>query len=346
MLIDAEYTHGGDIYTNDISLDFSSNVNPFGIPEPVRRAAEEAVAVCTAYPDPRCTELRKKISEYEKVPPEHILCGSGAAELIYSFAYSLPKERPALIVSPTFSEYEAALNAAGIAAEHYMLDEQNGFQPDAGILSLDLSEYCAVFICTPNNPTGVTAGADLLESLAKTGVRLFADMCFLELTDHPEMYAVPELVSSCPNVVILKAFTKSFALPGLRLGYALCSDSSFLEEMSGKAPCWNVSVPAQAAGCAALGCTDLLRDKVRTISSERSRLAEAIASMGVKVYPGEANFLLLYSDSALYKGLLSRDILVRDCSNYRGLKKGHVRIAVRRPEENDRLLSAMKEVLR
>lgn len=343
MFINGRNPHGGDIYTHSGLLDFSANINPFGMPEEVRNAAVEAIDECTVYPDPCCRQLRKGLALQEAVPEEWILCGNGAAELIYSFAYSLPENKPALIISPTFSEYQAALSAAGIQADHIMLDEQNGFELDSSITELDLSEYSALFVCTPNNPTGITVRPELLEHLAASGVRLFCDMCFLDLTDSPDRYNIPELLENYPNLVILKAFTKSFAVPGLRLGYLLCPDRTFMQMLSAKAPCWNVSIPAQKAGCAALACQKWLSDTVRNIASERHRMYAALVSMGLTVYPGEANFLLLYSDIDLYNDLLKRGILVRDCSNYQGLRKGFVRIAIRLPEENNQLLAAVRE---
>ena len=346
MLIDEKNPHGGDIYTHKGMLDFSANINPFGIPKAVKDAAVNAINDCTAYPDPYCRTLRSKLSEQERIPGEWILCGNGAADLIYSFAYSLPVNKPALIVSPAFSEYETALSAAGITVEHYMLDERNSFVLDDKIMRTDFSRYSALFICTPNNPTGITVKPDLLKKLAETGIKLFCDMCFMDLTAFPQMYDIPGLLKNYPELVILKAFTKSFAVPGLRLGYALCSDSSFMALMSEKTSCWNVSVPAQAAGCAAIGCRAWLEDAVKNIGKERERVASVLSTLYIKVYPGEANFLLLYSEIDLYNKLLEKGILVRDCSNYQGLRKGFIRIAIRRPEENDQLLAAMKEVLK
>ena len=346
MLLNEKNPHGGDIYTHKILLDFSANINPFGIPETVRKAAVDAIDDCTAYPDPYCRVLRKRLSEGERVPEEWVLCGNGAADLIYSFAYSLPKHRPVLIVSPTFSEYETALSAAGIKADHFMLSEHNGFVLDDSILNVDFSKYSTLFVCTPNNPTGITVRPELIEKLAETGIKLFCDMCFMDLTVSPQLYDVPVLLQKYPNLVVLKAFTKSFAIPGLRLGYVLCSDRELMAAMAEKAPCWNVSIPAQAAGCTALSCKDWLSDCVRKIEEERERVAGELKSMGLKVYTGEANFLLIYSEKDLYSGLLERGILVRDCSNYKGLQKGFIRIAIRRKEENDQLLDAMREVLK
>ena len=345
MLINSKSPHGGDIYSNKIALDFSSNVNPFGMPEDVRRAIIEAADGCSAYPDPYCRELRGSISRLENLPADMILCGSGAAELIYSFACSLPKDKPALIVSPSFCEYETALRAADIEAEHYILTEENGFRLTGDFLSFGLLRYGAVFICSPNNPTGITVGADLVRAAADSGTRLLLDLTFLDLTDEPRRYDVPALVRKHPGTVVLKAFTKSYAMAGVRLGYALCSDAEFLERMSEKTQCWNVSTLAQRAGIAAADCGEWLANTVREISRERARLTDELTALGVKVFPGEANYLLLYSEADLRGGLLKRGILIRGCSDYVGLKQGFVRAAVRTREENDRLLSAAAEIL-
>ena len=179
MLMNEINPHGGDIYTYKNMLDFSVNINPFGIPDPVKTAVAKAIDNCTAYPDPYCRRLRERLAEEEKVPEECILCGNGAAELIYSFAYSLSKDKPALIVSPTFSEYQKALSAARIPSEYFMLEERKCFVLDDNIMNIDFSKYSALFICTPNNPTGITVRSDLLERLAATGIRLFCDMCFM-----------------------------------------------------------------------------------------------------------------------------------------------------------------------
>ena len=346
MLINEKNPHGGDIYTYKGMLDFSANINPFGIPDAIKKAAVDAIGDCTAYPDPYCRTLRKKLSEQERIPEGWILCGNGAADLIYSFAYSLPAYKSALIVSPTFSEYQTALSAAGVKAEHFMLDEKKGFVLDDSITKIDFSRYNALFICTPNNPTGITVSPGLLIKLAETGIRLFCDMCFMDMIASPDRYDIPDMLKKYPNLVILKAFTKSFAIPGLRLGYVLCSDGEFLTAMSEKSPCWNVSIPAQKAGCAALGCRDWLSSTVKAVGIERERVGAALQSMGIKVFSGEANFLLLYSERDLYSSLLEKGVLVRDCSNYKGLRKGYIRIAIRKREENDSLLSALREVLR
>ena len=345
MLLKQKNPHGGDTYNKTVELDFSSNINPLGMPPAVVSAIQKKAEDCSAYPDPYCRRLRTKLAAVEKVPEDCILFGNGAAELIYAFAYALPKEKPALLYSPTFSEYETALRAAGVPVEHYFMREEEGFRLTERFLETDFSRYSAVFLCTPNNPTGLTVPARFFEAILLTGVRLFADLCFLDLSDEPGKYDVPALLKRYPNLTVLKAFTKNYAIAGVRLGYVLCSDGDFLQKMSEKSPCWNVSSLAQAAGEAALGCGDWIREAVNLIRTERARLQKALEDFGFRVYPGEADYLFFYSEADLCGPLLDRGILVRDCSNYVGVRKGHIRVAVRTKAENDRLLAAIREVL-
>ena len=337
--------HGGDVFDKEISLDFSSNINPSGIPQTVKEAIVGSAENCDVYPDPYCRRLRESISAYEKIQYDRILCGNGAAELIYAYAYSLEDDRPALIVAPTFCEYQTALCAARKSVEYYLLREDSDFTLNEDIMNTDLSRYSAVFLCTPNNPTGIAVDPELLYELAQTGVRVFADMCFLDLTDEPDRYELPKLIETYPNVTVLKAFTKSYAMAGVRLGYALCTDAAFLERMSEKTQCWNVSTVAQQTGIAATNSGGWLKNSVKTIKAERERMTGILRSCGIKVYPSEANYLLLHTNIDLYERLLQRRILIRDCSDYIGLSKGYYRVAVRTKDENDMLLTAIKEVI-
>lgn len=345
MLIKENNPHGGDVWNTPHRLDFSANINPFGMPESVKRAIIASVGECEAYPDPYCHELRKKLGQWENLPTDNIICGNGAAELIYSFAYSLDKNKAALIVSPTFCEYETALSAAGVLTEHYILSEKSDFSVGEELLEHINDSLSAVFICSPNNPTGKTVPWEILcklaEKCASAGVRLFCDFCFLDLAGE---WDTSEFILKYPCVFALKAFTKSWAMAGIRLGYALCSDSEFLEEVSKKAPCWNVSHIAEKAGAAALDESEFIKSSRAAIKTERERLMSRIRELGVKVCDSEANYMLLRDDIPLHDELLRRGIMTRSCSNYIGLDSRYIRIAVRSRSENDMLLAALEEI--
>lgn len=347
-------THGGDwagyqARYGGQPLDFSANISPLGMPEGVRRAAADALAGAHRYPDPLCRALTGAIAGTELVSPDWVLCGNGAADLIYR-AVLARRPAHALVTAPAFAEYEAALELVGCKADRFPLREADGFAlgeefPDAVSPETDL-----VFLCQPNNPTGRAIPRPLLERTLdrcrEAGALLVVDECFLDFLDEPEAFTMKGLLGQSPNLLILKAFTKLYAMAGLRLGYCLCSDAALLGRLREAGQPWAVSGPAQAAGMAALGETAYV-EAVRTlIRTERPRLAQALSRLGLRVIPGEANYLLFHSPVPLEEPLRERGILIRDCSNYHGLGRGWYRTAVRDRADNGRLLAALKDILK
>ncbi len=255
----------------------------------------------------------------------------------------------ALLTAPTFSEYAAALEAAGGAATYVPLSEAEGFAVTEAFLEVLEKTACqTVFLCSPNNPTGRLIAPELLEKICRTcrerGIRLFVDECFLELSDGGRAASLAGRLAEFPGLFLLRAFTKTYGMAGLRLGYCLCGDGALLAEMSRRVQPWNVSLPAQAAGTAALEDSGFLEASRRLIQAERPRLAAGLEELGFTVCPSQANYLLLKSPIPLHGPLLERGILIRDCANYRGLGPGWYRTAVKRPEENRLLLAALAEI--
>lgn len=349
MLYERENPHGGDIYRQPVRLDFSVNTNPLGPPPGVVRAVEASARLLDRYPDPCCRSLVRALSAYEGVPERFILCGCGAAELIFSYCGALRPQK-ALELAPTFSEYAAALEAFGCQVERYALDERNGFALTEKFLDVLQETDCGViFLCTPNNPTGRLADPGLLaeacEICLRRGLRLFVDECFLELSDGGRSASLADQLERFPGLFLLKAFTKSYAMAGLRMGYCLCGDGALLEAMGRLTQPWNVSVPAQAAGLAALEEGAYLARARALIGRERPLLTAGLRALGLAVCPSQANYLLLKSPVELAGPLLEQGILIRSCANYRGLGPGWYRAAVRGPEENGELLMALASVL-
>lgn len=298
---------------------------------------------------PHCRRLVAALADREGVPEEAILCGAGAAELIFSFCAAL-RPRTALELAPTFSEYAAALAAAGCRVERCALEEEQGFALTEKLLEeLERKSCEVVFLCNPNNPTGRLIPPALLESILalceRRGGWLFVDECFLELSDGGRGTSLAPLLRPGRRLFLLRAFTKSYAMAGLRLGYCLCGEGALLERMGRQTQPWNVSVPAQAAGLAALGEEAYLRESRALIQSERRYLREGLEALGLTVCSSQANYLLVKSPAELSGPLLDRGILIRDCANYRGLGPGWYRTAVRRREENRTLLNALGEIL-
>ena len=348
MVINGDsYGHGGDIYKNRIRLDFSVNVNPLGTPQNVQRAAADAAKSLSAYPDPYCGMLRKKLADTLGTDVQDILCGNGAAELIFQFALAL---RPGKVILPvpSFSEYETALDAAGCRPEFYPLRRENGFALTEEILNVITDDTELLMLCSPNNPTGLCVPWELLERILsrcrETGTWLFLDECFLDLADQDKMRSlIPELREN-DRVFLLRAFTKLYGMAGVRLGYAVCKKRDMMEKMCRLVQPWNVSSPAQAAGEAALDCAAFVERTREIISKEKQYLLRELRALGIAVLPGDANFLMLSGVPGLYDRLLERQILIRSCSNYRGLNTGDCRIAVRTHGENAALIAALREI--
>lgn len=345
--------HGGDwagfaTECGALPLDFSASVSPLGLPEGVRTAAAQALGKADRYPDPLCRALRRAIAAEEGVAEEMVLCGCGAADLIWR-AVGARRPQRALVPAPTFSEYESALRAAHCAVAHSALRRETGFAAGEALLDALTPEVDMAFFCQPNNPTGRALSPALLEAVlarcARAGIFAVVDECFLGFLDDPAAHSAKRFLAVQPGLLVLKAFTKLHAMAGLRLGYALCADRAFLEQMRRCGPPWTVSVPAEAAGIAALRERDYVAQVRALIHAERPRLAAGLAALGCEVIPGEANFLLFRAPVPLLEPLRKQGILLRNCANFRGLGARWYRVAVRRPEENRRLLAAMKSII-
>jgi len=346
-------THGGDWAGFETEygrppLDFSANISPLGVPAGVQAAIRAAAPEADRYPDPLCRGLREKLGEHEGVPADWIFCGDGAADLIFRAALAL-RPRRALVTAPAFAEYETALSMVGCETVHCALREEDGFRlpesfPDEITPGIDM-----VFLCEPNNPTGVTTPRPLLERVLEqcreAGAVLVLDECFGDLLDEPEAHTLRGRLGEYPNLLILRAFTKLYAMAGVRLGYVLCSDGRLLASLRAAGQPWNVSSLAQAAGAAALDETEYVTAVRALVRRERPWLMEQLKALGLRVIPGEANYLLFRSAKPLCAPMRQRGILLRSCANYIGLDDTWYRTAVRGREDNARLIAALKEVL-
>lgn len=342
-----EYLHGGDIYTYEGMIDFSVNINPFGPDDKVLEAVQRAAAHIGEYPDSRCRKLRSALAGQHGIPEDMLIFGNGAAELIFSVVFA-EHPRKALLTAPSFTEYAQALKAAGCEIVYHYLKEDDRFQLTEGYMEELTDDVDMIFLCTPDNPSGQVIDMPLLRRIVdrcgECGIRVVIDECFYEFLEHPEDILSVEAILDKPWVLLLRAFTKMHAVPGLRLGYGISSDRALLERMEGVTQPWNVSVAAQAAGLAALssaGRAGMTRDYV---ARERRRMELELDRIGITYCPSAVNYILMYSDYDLSTLLKERGILIRDCSNYEGLKKGYYRTAVKTHDENTVLLKALQEI--
>lgn len=337
--------HGGDIYSENVKYDFSANINPLGIPFSVKKELTDRINEFSNYPDVNCTALKNAIAEHENVNAEKIVCGNGAADLIYRIVQAL-KPKKSLLLAPSFSEYEKALLSVDSEIEYFFLDEKNDFKLNDKIFE-KIHDIDFIFICNPNNPSGNIISSEMMRKIinkcSQNNIYLVIDECFMDFVSDNEKYAVKTFEN---NVIILKAFTKIYAMAGLRLGYLICSDENLTELIENCGQCWSVSVPAQIAGIAALKEKEYVKKTINLISEERRYLTEKLTDLGFKVYSSYANFILFRCNIPLDKILINEGISIRNCNNYHGLDERYFRIAVRTHAENEILTNSIERVIK
>jgi histidinol-phosphate aminotransferase len=338
--------HGGDIYRNHVTMDFSVNVNPLGIPDDVKKALHTSVDISNQYPDLYAEKLSNAVSKMLDIPKEYLTFGNGASELFMAIAHEIRPQKTVIPI-PSFYGYEYVANAIDSEIIYYSTKEEDKFELKEDFFSVLTEDVDIVFIANPNNPTGNLINKDFLIKLVKycneKGIYVVLDECFIDFCGAE--YSVIKEITKYPNLLLVRAFTKIFSIPGVRLGYLVSANYNLTQKIKRHLPEWNISVFAQAAGCECAKQTPFLENTVKYIRHEREymeeKLKELIKEHGIKVYPTTANFILIYSDQPLYEKLLGKGILIRDCSNFRGLSKGFYRIAVKNRAENEAFIKAI-----
>ena len=346
-------THGGDIYSlpgPEKILDFSVNVNPMGIHPDIKQAVIDCIGDCVRYPDPLCRELVSGIASWEAVPEKNILCGNGADDIIFRLVQYI-KPRRALIQAPAFSEYERALRTVGCQIEYARLSEEHDFVTSEDILESIHPELDLMFVCNPNNPTGLPVCPDLMKRIldrcVQCDVLLFADECFIEFMDEPDKHTLKPYLKDNKNLFLLKSFTKLFAIPGLRLGYGIATEE-LINGVRQSGQEWSVSIPAQSAGLAALSLAEhgYLEKTGALIRDQREWLGRQLARFGLFVYDSAANYIFVKTrEKNLKEYLITKNILIRCCGNYQGLSNEYYRFAVLDAASNQRLVQVLEEAL-
>lgn len=347
-----QYVHGGYAphQKNTQLLDFSANINPLGMPDSVRKALAQSIEVSSAYPDPFCAALTRELGKKLQVKKNHILCGNGAAGLLFDLALAV-KPRHTLLLAPTFADYAKACTAVGSKLHFYSLEARHNFLVQPDILDLVQAPLDLIIICNPNNPTSCTMDKELLLQLVakaqKLNIRVLVDECFMDFVSRGR-YSLKAYLELYPNLSILQAFTKMYAMAGVRLGYLLTADTGLLDLCRSSRQDWTVSTPAQYAGLGALAARNFTTKTRAYINRERTYLEKALQPFSaIRVFPSQANYLLLKfpGDWQVVKKLAREGIWVRDCSNYCNLVQGYVRIAIRTHKENVQLIKTLQRIL-
>lgn len=357
--------HGGNIYGNEIEYDFSVNLNPLGPPKSVQDALVAALNHVEEYPDPEYRELRRGLANYWQLAEEQLVLGNGASELIPGIIRTL-SPKTCMVTAPCYSGYETALNAAAPSCRIHRIPlraEDDFTLPENICQEIARVKPNLLILTNPNNPNGKRISANRLREIADAcrmaGTVLLMDECFLALSGGDEDSLIHCIRSEALPAVVLRAFTKTFAIPGVRLGYAVCSAPT-AERIRRELPEWNLSVFAQYAGRAAFGnvtpgtpapetsaggTSGYLTASVEMIAREREFLSAELEKLGLRVFPSDANYILFQSrDRELHQKLLDKGILIRDCRDYHGLTAGFYRTAVRTHRENTALLQCLRNI--
>ncbi len=342
-------THGLD--PNDI-IDFSASINPLGYPDSVRKIILERFDDILNYPDSECIGLRRNIAEKHSCNEPNIIVGNGSNELFYLIPRAL-KPKQGVVLQPTFNEFNDALRNANVEVVD-IINGNNKF-PLININGTGLKgiKDGIVFLCNPNNPTGRLISKDQILRFANSNLNrlIVVDEAFMDFVEEEEKYSVVREALSLNNLVVVRSLTKFYGFPGLRLGYLVACESIINTLLRYKEP-WTVNALAQVAGQAAINDVQFAFNTKRFISKEKAYLYQELSEIKDlhPLYPS-ANFILIsienddYTSSDIYDLLIKDNIVIRDCSNFVGMNNKYFRIAVRTREENQMLLSALREVM-
>lgn len=354
--------HGGDIYIaskeygykiEDI-MDYSANINPLGVPQGLKEKIIASIDQLVNYPDPDCTVLKEAISQYLKISEENIIVGNGASEIIFLlFEVLAPKK--VMIPAPSFSEYAQAAARNGAEVSYFRLKEEQDFKLDIQELMQQMTEEVdAIILCNPNNPTSTLVSREdllnLLEHASKKNIQLIVDEAFIELTDGANANSMIEYMKENDNLFVVRAFTKLFAIPGLRLGYGVGNVKTIKRLWEKKLP-WSVNGLACCVG-EYLGESSNYLEKTKTwITQEKLWFYKELQELeGMKVYKPETNFILLklldkgMNSWKLKEQLAQKGLLIRDASNFVFLNDRFIRVAIKDRQSNIKFLRTFTEI--
>lgn len=365
MLTHKDHFHGSDlekiekvygIKKEDI-VSYSANVNPLGLSDNLREHLASHLDVITGYPDREYTQLRHEIAAYTGAQPEYVLVGNGSTELISHFIQILHPQK-ALILGPTYSEYERDISLGGGVSLYYPLKEEQNFILDVEGLCAQLHEGLDLLVlCNPNNPTSTAVTSKnmrrILDVCLQYGIFVMVDETYVEFAPEPGEISSVSLTNYYTNLIILRGTSKFFACPGLRLGYAITGNLDLLQEINQKKDPWSVNSLAELAGRFMFRDESYIQKTKKLIHSERERIYQNLSSWNfVKVYPGCANFLLVrilkkgIDAQQLFDHCIRQRMMIRNCSTFPFLDETYFRFCLMLPEQNDHLTEAFSQLLK
>jgi len=354
-IISIQGAHGGDIISMARQLgcgvgeliDLSSNLTPLGLPPGLREALSEKLGEISFLPESGSETLISLFAEKYGCKPQQVLAGNGTTEFIYAVPASV-KSRRALIVAPTYADYQTASEWAGLKVDFFTLQAEEDFALYFNRLSARLTGGELVFLCNPNNPTGrVAPTRELLDFiLAHPASEFLIDESYLPFVDEPSLAGFPLPA----NLFLLCSSSKIYGIPGLRLGFLVAAEEKMARFAARRKP-WGVNRLAQVAGEYLLAHGDAYVQAVRDFIGETRPgfVARLAALPGVQVVPGAANFILCrlsgsMTAAQLREAMLGQRIMIRDCGNFTGLDAQYFRVSLQETGRNERCLAALAAI--
>ena len=364
MIKHKDHFHGSDLEAieqiyhikKEDLVSFSANVNPLGISYLLRSTLSENLDAITTYPDREYTALRNCISDYAGTQPENVIVGNGSTELISLFIQTRHPKK-AMILGPTYSEYEREITLGGGTTLYYPLKEENGFRMDVEDFCNTLSDQLdLVVLCNPNNPTSTAITCDqmrkILDACLRHGIFVMVDETYVEFApDESRITSVP-LTNYYTNLIILRGTSKFFAAPGLRLGYAITGNQDVIKAINTRKNPWTINSLAEIAGRLMFSDQEYISQTTKLIHDERTKLYTELSSWNsVTVYEPSANFILMkilkkeVTSQQMFDHCIRKGLMIRDCSTFPFLDDHFIRFCFMKPEQNQRLLEAFREQL-
>lgn len=355
-----EHFHGSDlekieevygIRKEDI-ISFSANVNPLGVSFRLKQTLASHIDAITSYPDREYTSLRKRIAEYVHSDIRNIVVGNGSTELISLFI-QITHPKKALIVGPTYSEYEREVAMGGGRSHYFSLTEASEFQLDTSALTDELAhDVDLLILCNPNNPTSSVIKREqmreILDYCKRKSITVLVDETYVEFAENPDEVTAIPLTEYYNNIIILRGISKFFAAPGLRLGYAICGNHDLLKEINQKKNPWTINSLAAIAGEIMFTDQDYIAKTRQLISTERTRVCKALdANSNYKPFQAHGNFVLVkilnkdFTSEDVFDAAIRQNLMVRDCSTFPFLSNKYFRLCFMLPEQNDALLRVL-----
>lgn len=342
------YEHGGNKVSlarklhikADTILDASANINPITQPSWLQEVVIASIKDFSSYPDITYHDLIRSIADYQHIIPEHILLGNGASPLFFDFMRMIKPEHASLI-TPTFSEYEQALNSINASIQYH-----NAFHETSTNIQHLSSKSNLLFLCNPNNPTGQLYRRKMIEQLLQMhpSMHIIVDESFMDFTDEKES-CIP-IYKSYKNLIIIKSYTKFFQCPGLRIGIAITADETLLKRFKILTPPWQVNALINKLLPYYLQDETFISTSKKQMQIWKEEVYQGLCSLGFQVWKPHANYVFFqcsYTDLQLR--CLKQGLLIRDCSNYHNAKKGMYRVCVFQHDQNIQMLKMIKKAI-